>query len=417
MERIDDEHKPEGRAGRHYGKARRHCMVVHAYYPIGETRVEREAKALLEGGIEVDVICLQGKNEPDQSNADGIGVHRLPVRRHRGSGLAAQLIEYITFFLLASFRLTKLHWRKRYDVVQVHNLPDFLVFTALIPKLMGAKVILDLHDLMPEFYAERYERSTDSLLVRIICWQEALACRFADAVITVTELWRQTLIRRGQPADKVNVVMNVADDHIFYLGAARHTPDNGQLRLIYHGVLGYRHGLDLILRAMNQIQKEAPDIHLTLHGPGEYRQALETLADELGLQSRVLFSKTALPTTELPELLMAADLAIVPYRDGVFTGGILPTKMMEYAALGIPVIAARTPAIDAYFDDATVLFFTPNEAGELASCILALYRDRARLADFARNIVAFNERYNWAQVSAEYVALVEHLGSDVDKAV
>jgi len=172
----------------------------------------------------------------------------------------------------AFIHLTKLHRRRRYSIVQVHNLPDFLVFAALIPKLTGARVILDPHDLMPEFYAERSQRSLDSLPVRLICWQERLACRFADHVITVTELWRQALIERGQPADKVTVVMNVADDRIFHrdvtIDAAR---DDGRFRLIYHGVMDQRHGLDLALRAINLIRHTAPDIHLTLHGGGEYR--------------------------------------------------------------------------------------------------------------------------------------------------
>lgn len=344
---------------------------------------------------------------------NGAEVHRLPVRRHRGSGLVVELIEYLTFFILAFARLTRLHWRKRYNVVQVHNLPDFLVFVALIPKLTGARIILDLHDLMPEFYAERFQDSMDSLLVRLICLQEWLSCRFADHIITVTELWRQTLIERGQPANKITVVMNLADDHIFFPAAATttHALNGGQFRLIYHGILGHRHGLDLALRAVAKVRQAVPKICLTLHGWGEYRQTLESLASELDLQDHIRFSSSGLPTTELPNLLKTADLAIVPYRNGLFTGGILPTKLMEYAALGIPVIAARTPAIAAYFDETTVQFFTPGDADQLALCILTLYRDRRRLENLARNIVKFSRRYNWTKASAEYAALVGRLGA------
>lgn len=402
MDKYPEKHNPNSRFARH-------CMVVHAYYPMAETRVERESMALLEQGVEVDIICLQASHEAPVALVNGAQVYRLPLRRHRGCGLVVQLLEYLTFFILTFVCLTRLHLRKRYDVVQVHNLPDFLVFVALIPKLTGAKIILDLHDLMPEFYAERFQRSIDSLSVRIIRWQEWVSCSFADHVITVSELWRQALIKRGQPANKVTVVMNVADDHIFYLDAATHTFDDSCFHLIYHGVMGHRHGLDLALKAIGQIRQVVPTIHLTLHGWGEYRRTLESLVDDLGLRDHVQFSTFRVPTTELPKLLKTADLAIVPYRDGVFTGGIVPTKLMEYAALGIPAIVARTPGIATYFEETTVQFFTPGDVDELAACILTLYNDRLRLASLARNIVKFNERFNWAKVSADYVALVKRL--------
>ena len=183
----------------------RHCMVVHAYYPLGETRVEREALALLDHGLHVDVICLKGPREPAIELVEGVKVYRLPVRRRRGSGFIIQLLEYLTFLVLSSFHLSRLHLQNRYDVVQVHNLPDFLVFAAMIPKLTGAKIVLDLHDLMPEFYSERSQLSMKSLPVRILLYQERVACAFADKVITVTEIWRQALIRRGQATDKVFV--------------------------------------------------------------------------------------------------------------------------------------------------------------------------------------------------------------------
>lgn len=389
---------------------KRHCMVVHAYYPIGETRVERQAQVLRAQDIQVDVICQGRPGEPTHAIVDGVEVHRLLVKRYViGIG---RLLEYLSFFVLAFIRLTSLHLRRRYNVVQVHNLPDFLVFVALIPKLTGARVILDLHDLMPEFYVELFQQSPDSMPMHLVCWQEWLACRFASHVITVTELWRRTLVERGVPAEKVSVVMNVADDRIFHRDVAVDVPDDdGHFRLIYHGTIAQRHGLDLVLSAVDMVRRTAPDVHLTLHGDGEYRRSLESLADKLGLQDHVRFSPNFVPTAELPGLLKRAHLAVVPYRNGVFTGGILPTKLMEYAALGIPAIASRTTAISAYFEDTMVEFFTPDDFEDLARCILKLYRDRTRLAELAQNMEKFNEHYNWTAQSAGYIALVERLAA------
>jgi glycosyltransferase involved in cell wall biosynthesis len=390
---------------------RSHCMVVHAYYPLGETRVERQAFALRDHGVDVHVICLRKGDEPSSEMVQGITIHRLPVRRHKGGSPLVQLLEYLHFFLLASGRLTRLTLRRRFDVVQVHNLPDFLVFAALVPRLLGSKVILDLHDLMPEFYAERFRRPMTSLPVRLIRLQETLSCRFADQIITVTDQWRQALIQRGHPSEKVAVVMNVADERVFNPSVAAHDAGrrNGRFRLIYHGNMDHRYGLDLVVGAIDRVRREIADVHLTLHGGGEYRRTVEELVEKRDLRDHIEISSRFVSTEELARRIKGADLGIVPYRDGVFTGAILPTKLMEYAALGVPVVAARTPAIAAYFDEDMVEFFTPGDVRGLADRICGLYRDRARLASLATNIARFRERYRSQEHSARYVELVERL--------
>lgn len=404
---------------RNASRPKRHCMVVHAYYPVGETRVEREAVALVEHGYEVDVLCLRGANEPAVDAADGVLIYRLPLQRHKGRGRLAQLMEYLAFFVMAFGKLMMLHWQRPYSVVQVHNLPDFLIFAALGPKLTRARLILDLHDLMPEFYAALTDRPMNSWAVRLIAWQEQISCRFADRVVTVTDVWKNTLIRRGVRPEKLAVVMNVADPRLFHRLPQRVAPStNGRyttrrdrFNLIYHGTFTHRYGVDLIIRAVAQVQQSIPHIHLSLLGDGETRDELLRLTQELGLEHHVTFSEHVLPATELPERICQADVGIVPNRSNIFTDGLLPTKLMEYVALGIPVIAARTPTIATYFDETMVEFFTPGDADDLARCILALHADRTRLPQVAHNAERFCERYNWANVSADYVALVEQLNT------
>jgi glycosyltransferase involved in cell wall biosynthesis len=391
-------------------RAMRHCMIVHKSYPFDETRVQREAEKLLNCGYEVDIICLRHGDEPSVDNVAGATVYRLPVRRNEKRGLLGQFFEYLAFLFLTFLKLTGLHLRRRYQVVQVHNLPDFLVFAAAVPRLTGCRVILDLHDLMPEFYCAKFNSGPHSFPVRLIRWQEWLSCRFAHHVITVTEAWRQTLIERGVSPDKCTVVMNVADPRYFNRsGAAYHTHGNGRFRLIYHGTLSKRYGIDLLLRALDTVRQEIAHVHLTVLGRGEYLRTLFHLVEELELHEFVDFETDFLPVTELPKLIMSAHIGLVPYRRDIFTDGILPTKLMEYVSLGVPVIAARTTAIAAYFDETMVQFFTPGDADDLARCILTLYSDRDRRAQFAQNAERFSQRYNWTAVATEYVALVERL--------
>ena len=395
---------------------KRHCMIVLARYPLGETRVQREAEALINHGYEVDVICARFSGEVTVGHHRNVRIYReeyrFPVRLTRKGGAVRDFLIYLTFFMSAAIRLTRLHRQQPYDTIQVHNLPDFLVFSALIPKLGGVPIILDLHDLMPEFYAGRFGQDGNSLLARLIRWQERLACRFVDHVITVSEHWRQTLIKRGVPADKCSVVMNVADENIFRWSEASQprSPGEDRFRLIYHGAIVYRYGLDLVLRAIDQVRHDIPKIHFTVVGRGDYRPTLIQMTQELGLNSHVTIDQLYL-AEELPEIIRAADVGIVPYRNDIFTDGLLPTKLMEYAALGLPAIAARTTAIEAYFRDTMVEFFEPDDVDDLARCIRMLNKSPERLADLAQGSKKFNQKYNWSKIGAEYVALVERLGT------
>lgn len=389
----------------------RHCMVVHAYYPIGETRVEREAHALVDQGYDVDVICLKQPGDPSSEEINGVGIFRLPVSRHKKSGRFIQLLEYLAFFLLASFKLTRLYIKERYVCVQVHNLPDFLVFCALIPKLFGSRVILDIHDLMPEFYAASIDSDLNSFPVRLIVWEEQISCRFADHVICVTENARQALISRNLPADKISIVMNVADSKVFHrLSESEITVENnGKFRLVYHGAMVKRYGVDLLVKAVARLRQQIPEVELNLIGRGEFRDELIALIKTLEVENQISFPPNLLHAADLPGILRKCDVGVVPNLDDLFTDGLLPTKLMEYTALGIPVIAAKTTTISDYFDDSMVLFFQPGNLDDLCDKILILFQNPNLRNDLIENSNQFNQRYSWKNVAADYIALIDRL--------
>lgn len=394
-------------------KSTRHCMIVHNYYPFAETRVQRQAEALANNDVKVDVICLHLGDEPQMETVAGVVVHRLPLQREKNAGSILKFLEYLTFFVYAFFKVSRLHWSQRYDVVQVHNLPDFLVFAALVPKLLGSKIILDLHDLMPEFYCAKFNSTMNSWPVRSIQWQEWLACRFSDHVITVTELWRQTLIGRGLNPEKCTVVMNVADLSSFGHQAVipPKLQNDANFRLIYHGTITRRYGLDLVVQALRLIRNDNLSVQLIIRGRGDFLEPLLLLIEELDLSDSIDISTEYLSVSELTGLIKSADAAVVPYRRDIFTDGILPTKLMEYAALGVPTIVAKTPAITAYFNDTMVEFFTSGVVEELAHSIRDLYQNKSQLEKLAKNIQQFNHSYNWQKQKSEYITLIKQLGN------
>jgi glycosyltransferase involved in cell wall biosynthesis len=319
---------------------------------------------------------------------------------------------------LAFVELLRLDRRRRYETVQVHNVPDFLVFAALGPKLAGARVILDLHDLMPEFMASRRAVGLDNPIVRLVALQERLSCAFADRVITVTEPWRQTLIARGVPKIKTAVVMNLPDPGLIPpVGPdePRREPP-GPVTMLYHGTLTQRYGIDTTLRAFAAARaargSAGPNgLRLIVHGRGEALDDLRRLAAGLGVSDVVEFSTRFMPTSELPSLLARAHMAVVTYRRDVFTDGILPTKLLEYAAVGVPTIAGRTPATVAAFDSSSVRFVDGEDVSDVAAAMLELAGDPERRSVLSRNARAAAARRTWNDEAVAYREVVDGLAA------
>jgi glycosyltransferase involved in cell wall biosynthesis len=381
-------------------------MIVDNTYP--DVRVERESNALVDHGYAVDIMCLRGEGEPARERVGHVTIYRLPVTRRRGQRVGVQLGEYATFLGWAAAMTALQHRRRPYATVQAHNVPDFLVFAAAIPKLSGAPVILDLHDLMPEFFASRFGGDMESAAVRLVRWEERLSAAFADQVITVTDLWRDRLVARGLSPGKVEVVMNLPDSRLFALRPPALRPSGQPVTIICHGSLTRRYGIDVLLRAVAIASARIP-LRLILHGRGEYLPDIESLIDELGIQEKVELSTRMVPTEALPDLIAAADIGVVPYRSDIFTDGILPTKLMEYAAMGIPAIASRSKAIEAYFSADMVRLVDPGDVTSLAIALETLAADAGSRLALAAAAQRFTATHRWEDEATKYVAIVDRL--------
>jgi glycosyltransferase EpsD len=202
--------------------------------------------------------------------------------------------------------------------------------------------------------------------------------------------------------------MNLADGRIFKQPDVPRTHPKSGFRIIYHGNMTRRYGVDMAIRAVDMLRDKIPDIQLTLAGRGEYRDEATELVDQLRLQEHVRFLDTV-PIPELPDLINQSDIGVTAYRVDGFTEGCLPTKLLEYTMLGIPTVASRTEVIADYFDDSQVEFCEPGNLEDLAKRIFALYSNPERFNELARNTSRFNDKYNWASMSAEYVGIIGDL--------
>ena len=393
-------------------RRKRVCIVRHSYYP-SDPRVRREVEALAEAGYAVDVICLRKEREKPEDIISGAHVYRLPIQHRRGNPIS-YLYEYFGFFTLALAKLTGLHLRNRYAVVQANNMPDFLVFTAIVPKLWGARIILDIHDLMPELFASKFHVSRNSIAPKALAAIERLACNFADHTITVTDLWRERICSRSISVDRCTVLMNVADEKIFRRRSAWARRNgahyrNGKCELIYHGALVRRYGVDVAIKAVKIAREAVPGCHLLVLGEGEQLEELRHLVRELDLADAVTIGGESLPAEVVARRIAEADFGIVPHRGDDFTTEILPNKLLEYVRVGTPVIASRTRALQSYFDSSMLMYFEPDDASDLARCIVQLHRQRSDAHRLATQADVFNDTHDWRVIRDRYVQLVDSL--------
>src|SRR5258708_14546890 len=192
---------------------KRVAMVTFSPYPF-DPRPRRAIDALVKEGASIDLICLGGDNQPTRQILNGVNVLRIPLK-HLRRGKWDYAFRYTAFISASGIIFGVRSLVGRYDLVYVHNMPDILVASALIPKLFGAKVILDLHDPMPELMTTIFHTGPDAKSVQLLKCLEKWSIGQADLVITVNIACKRIFSNRSCQAEKIAVVMNSPDSQIF----------------------------------------------------------------------------------------------------------------------------------------------------------------------------------------------------------
>jgi glycosyltransferase involved in cell wall biosynthesis len=349
------------------------AMVACSYYE-SDARIRRAAEALVHRGHRVDFLCLMEPDSREGRQAGLLRFYRLPVSRERGNG-RRYTFKYGIFFLWAFGLLSLLGLRRRYDVVYIHNMPNFLVFAGFIPRIAGAKILLDVHDPVPELLAAIRGGRLPAWLRRLVRAEEHVSLRFADALVTVNESMRHRLVAIASRPVPVTVVMNLPDPDAFRPGEALGNDAPNQ-RLVYSGTMAHRHGLDLAYEAVAMLAEDYPDLRLRVIGEGPEEEALAALAEDLGIAHRVEFLGLV-PLREVPALVRGSIAGLSPHRADDFGSLVFSMKVPEYVSLGLPVVCAGTRTMRHYFGDDELLFFEPGDATDLARAIRELLEDPA----------------------------------------
>jgi glycosyltransferase involved in cell wall biosynthesis len=387
------------------GRPLKACMLAYTFYE-NDGRVMRYAETLAKEGVDVEAIVLRRNLQPVEEVVNGVRVIRIQKRKKNERGRYSYLLRILRFFFLSMIEITHRHLKEPYDIIHVHSVPDFEVFAASFPKLRGTKVILDIHDLVPELYCSKFRKNHTSVVYRMLTLLEKYSASFADHVIASNHIWHKKLIGRSVGVEKCSVILNYPDSSIFYPRTKQRA--NGKLVMIYPGTLNWHQGVDVSIKAFNMIKEKVPEAEFHIYGDGPSRTALTNLIRELGLERRVLLSRPK-SLDEIAEVMADADIGIVPKRNDPFGDEAFSTKILEFMSIGIPVIVSRTKIDTHYFDDSVVKFFEPDNETDLAEKMLSLFKDRQERHRLVGNASRFIEDYFWKNKQHQYLDLVERL--------
>jgi glycosyltransferase involved in cell wall biosynthesis len=386
-------------------------MVTFSSYP-ADPRPRRAVDALLKEGMNVDLICLSDLYDAKHENLNGLDVLRIPIS-HERSGKLLYLYNYCAFIAVAAVILAIRTFRRRYDLIHVHNMPDVLVFCSLLPKVLGAKVILDMHDPMPELMTTIFNVRKDSLVVGLLKRLEKWSMARADRVITVNLACKRIFSSRSCRAQKIGIVMNSPANEIFPFRpvnlqprAARHA---ARFVLMYHGSLVERNGLDLAVDALVRVREFVPTAELRIYGrKTPFLEKVLAQAAEKGLREfvRYLGPKTL---EELVREIDDCDAGVIPNHRSAFADINTPTRIFEYLARGKPVVAPRTPGICDYFDEQSLILFEAGDALDLADRITYVYTHPDEVTEIVQRGQVIQQQRSWPSERHRFIEFVRGL--------
>lgn len=390
---------------------RRVCMLAYTFYEF-DNRVRRYAETLAKRGDHVDVIALSSEyfREPVEE-FNGVTVYRIQHREYNEASKWSYAIRLLRFLLRSSRFLANLYERHRYDVVHIHNMPDFLVFAAWYPKTRGAKLILDVHDIVPELFKNKFTTRLSSAYVWALKAIEKVSAQFAHHVIVSNDLWRSTLVERSVPEEQCSVCLNHVDLSIFY--RRQRTRKDDKFIVLFPGSLQWHQGLDIAIRAFSQFNKSVPnaEFHIYSGGGEDQKHSLMALAESLGVAESVMLMG-GVQLDQMPQVIANADLGVVPKRADSFGNEAYSTKIMEFMSQGIPVVVSRTKIDSFYYEEGVVHFFESGNSDEMAKAMLEVFHNNKLRETLQMRGYEYSQQNSWDRKKQEYLDLIDSLSTE-----
>jgi glycosyltransferase involved in cell wall biosynthesis len=361
-------------------------IVENAPVPF-DPRVWKEALSLSQNGYEVTVLAPQANSrEPRQELIDGVRIYRHPMPEEGNSPLG-YLSEYICALFWQFFYSWWIYFRRGFDIIQGCNPPDDIFLVALPFKLLGVKYIFDHHDANPELYLAKFDRK--DALYNCLVVLEKLTYRFSDVVICTNSSYKELALNRGGvDPDDVFIVRNGPELETF-----KAVPENlalkyGKPYLIgYVGTMSTQDGLDILVDVAAHIKSLGRrDIHFTCVGGGPELAGLRKMVDDKNVGDMVNFTGR-IPNDQLLEILSTADVCVNPDKPCEMNDVSTMIKIMEYMALGKPIVQFDLKEGKFSAKDASLYADKENGVPDFAEKILWLLDnpvERKKMGDYGR---------------------------------
>lgn len=376
-----------------------------------DARIIRYCKALQEKGIKTDVLCVKYNQQKDFEELNGIDVYRLVSYKNKES-ILNYIIFSLEFLIKAFFKTISLHRKNKYSLIHAHNMPDYLVFAALYPKVKKVPVILDIHDLTVELFKEKWSEEKFKIFKPFLIFSEKISCAFADHIITVTKECIDILINRGVNPNKISLIMNAPDDSLFSYDDFRFRK-NGMdktFRILYHGTLAKRFGLHNVIDAIKLAVDKYPEIEFHIYGnkDSEYAQELNLKAKQLNISDKIIINQSV-PHDKVNEIIKKYDLGIIAYEPTEYMNLAFPTKAGEYALTGLPIIMTELKAVKSIFGESSVVYLKSPDSKIIADHILELVNNREKRNTLSLNAYKDVRSIGWSEMKVRYIELTQQL--------
>lgn len=342
---------------------------------------------LKENGHEVEVLTGYpnypgGKVYPGykmrlfkRETLEGVKINRVALlASHDRSGLK-RIITYLSF-AFSTFLLGPLLVRKP-DVVYVYNLISLSFTATLLKKLYHCKIVYDIQDLWPESVISSKMLPNRNLLNIIGKWCD-WAYLQADMISVLSPGFKTALIRRGVPAERIEVVYNWYANETFTFNKKR---DNcfaqkyslkETFNVVFAGTMGISQGLDTILEAARICLHDIQDLRFVLVGGGTEIERLKVKAKQLKLKNVVFIPYQSIE--EMHKIFSLADALLVHLVDAPLYRITIPSKTQAYLTTGIPILmAVRGDAASLLSKAGSGFTCAPENPIELLAIIKRLY--------------------------------------------